>query len=183
MPCKYLPGLSLNDISERIALIEEDESNGKVEFRVDTNWQGSSKSRSVIRSYVLGGEEIPRQFEISMDAPQELFGTGDAPNPQEILLSAINACMISGYAAFASMLRIKLEKIEIKSVGEINLRGFLGLDLTTKPGYENIKYSVDIKGSGTHEQFEMIHDAVMTMSPNLYNMEKSIRLSAELNVL
>jgi hypothetical protein len=44
------------------------------------------------------------------------------------------------------------------------------------PGYENLRFIVRIKGSGTHEEFAEIHKAVMATSPNFYNVSRSVVL-------
>src|SRR5881275_1991298 len=90
-------------------------------------------------------------------------------NPQEHLLAALNACMMVGYVAQCAVRGITLESLEIQTDGDIDLRGFLGVDPTVPPGYENLSYIVRIKGSGTKEDFAEIHDAVMATSPNFYN--------------
>jgi hypothetical protein len=41
--------------------------------------------------------------------------------------------------------------------GDIDLRGFLGLDETVKPGYDQLHYTVHVKGNATSEQLEKIH--------------------------
>jgi hypothetical protein len=61
--------------------------------------------------------------------------------------------MMVGYVAQCAVHGITLESLEIETDGEIDLRGFLGIDPTIRPGYENLSYVVRIKGSGTKEQF------------------------------
>ena len=51
-------------------------------------------------------------------------------------MAALNACLSVGYAASAAAMGIQLEKLEIETEGQLDLRGFLGLDSTVKPGYE-----------------------------------------------
>jgi hypothetical protein len=55
---------------------------------------------------------------------------------------------------------ITLESLKIETDGEIDLRGFLGINPAV-PGYEHLSYVVRIKGSGAKGQFAEIHDAVM----------------------
>lgn len=50
------------------------------------------------------------------------------------------------------------------------------------PGYDQIHYTVRIKGNGTPEQFREIHETVMATSPNRWNLSHPIRLSSELVV-
>ena len=78
---------------------------------------------------------MPRQFTIDIDEPYELGGSNRHANPQEHLLAALNACMMVGYVAQCSLRGITLEKLEIESEGDIDLRGFLGLDPAVSPGY------------------------------------------------
>ena len=80
------------------------------------------------------------------DEPCELGGANRYPNPQEHLLAALNACMTVGYVAQCAIRGIELESLEIETTGDIDLRGFLGLDDTIAPGYETMSYTVRIRG-------------------------------------
>jgi hypothetical protein len=66
--------------------------------------------------------------------------------------------------------------------GARNLRGFLGIDPAVPPGYENLNYTVRIKGSGTKAEFAEIHAAVTATSPNFYNMSRPVTLRPTLVV-
>ena len=77
---------------------------------------------------------------------------------------------------------IELESVEIETRGELDLRGFLGLDKDVKPGYDKIDFTVRIKGDGTREQFATLHEWVRKTSPNYFNMANAIRLNGELVV-
>jgi uncharacterized OsmC-like protein len=135
-----------------------------------------------VEQWELGGQKLPRDFTFAIDEPSELLGGNTAPNPQEMLMAALNACMLVGYTAGCSLMGIELEKLEIKTEGELDLRGFLGLDESVKPGYDEIQYTVNIKGNGTPEQFQEIHKTVMATSPNYFNMAKPIKLNSKLVV-
>ena len=76
----------------------------------------------------------------------------------------------------------KIRTLEIKTRGELDLRGFLGLSDEVAPGYESIAYEVSIKGNGTPEQFEEIHRTVMKTSPNYFNISRPIRVEGTLKV-
>ena len=97
-------------------------------------------------------------------------------------MAAVNACMMVGYVAGASLKGIDLDTVEIRTKGELDLRGFLGLDDKVPPGYETIDYEVRIKGNGTPEQFEEIHQTVMKTSPNYFNISRPIRMNGSLHV-
>jgi hypothetical protein len=91
--------------------------------------------------------------------------------------------MTVGYAAQCAVRGIILESLEIQTDGEIDLRGFLGIDPAVLPGYENLSYIVRIKGSGTKQEFAEIHEAVMATSPNFYNVSRPVTLKPTLVVV
>ena len=71
---------------------------------------------------------MARHFSIDIDEPSELGGSNRFANPQEHLIAALNACMTVGYVAQCAVRGIKLESLTIETDGEIDLRGFLGID-------------------------------------------------------
>ena len=97
-------------------------------------------------------------------------------------MAAFNACITVGYVAGASLKGINLESLEINTRGELDLRGFLGISDAVAPGYENIDYVVTIKGDGSPEDFEEIHQTVMKTSPNYFNMSRPIKMNGSLRV-
>ena len=117
-----------------------------------------------------------------MDEPHELLGQNTAPNPQEMLMTALNACIMVGYVAGAAVKGITLQSVEIETDGELDLRGFLGIDPTVRPGYEAIRYTVRLKGNGTLDQFREIHETVMKTSPNYFNISRPVRIDSRLVV-
>jgi uncharacterized OsmC-like protein len=175
-------GLDLAALGEVVEAVEKDASVGKAGFEVQTRWTGQTRSETTVDGFTLGGERITRSHKIVADEPCELLGTDSAPNPQELLMAAVNACMMVGYVAGASLKGINLESVEIRTQGELDLRGFLGLDEAVPPGYETIDYEVLIKGDGTPEQFEEIHQTVMKTSPNYFNISRPIRMNGSLRV-
>jgi uncharacterized OsmC-like protein len=175
-------GLNVDDLFALIERVKQDSAKGKTQWRVSTAWKGQARSRSQIEGFAIGGEAVQRQFSIDIDEPIELGGSNRFANPQEHLIAALNACMTVGYAAQCAVRGIKLESLAIKTAGEIDLRGFLGIDPAVPQGYKNLSYTVRIKGSGTSQQFAEVHEAVMATSPNFYNMSRPVTLKSALVV-
>jgi uncharacterized OsmC-like protein len=175
-------GINVDDLFALIGDVKRDAATGKTSWRVTTTWQGQTRSRAQVEGFGIGGEQVQRRFAIDIDEPCELGGTNRSANPQEHLLAALNACMIVGYAAQCAVRGITLESLEIETDGEIDLRGFLGIDPAVPRGYESLNYVVRIKGSGTKEEFAEIHEAVMATSPNFYNVSRPITLKPTLVV-
>ncbi|WP_243450949.1 OsmC family protein [Sphingosinicella sp. CPCC 101087] len=175
-----LNGIDLQALEETVEAIRRDPAAGLVEFRVKTQWTGRTRSESRIESCRIGGKEIARRFKIVADEPSQLLGNNSAPNPQELLLSALNACMTVGYVAQAAVRGVALDDIRIETAGELDLRGFLGLVDDVPPGYRRIEFVVHLEGDGTADQYREIHDAVIASSPSFFNMTHAIELNGRL---
>jgi uncharacterized OsmC-like protein len=179
---KVVNGINVNDLFALIEGVKGDTAKGKTHWRVRSAWQGQTRSRAHIDGFTIGGQYVARQFSFDIDEPCEIGGSNRFANPQEHLLAALNACMMVGYAAQCAVRGITLEKLEIETDGEIDLRGFLGIDPAVPPGYKNLSYVVRIKGNGTKEQFAEIHKAVMATSPNFHNVSRPVDLKPTLVV-
>ena len=175
-------GLDLAALGEVVEAIEKDPKQAMVGFDVTTRWTGQTRSETTVDGFTMAGERVTRQHKIVADEPCELLGADSAANPQELLMAAFNACIMVGYVAGASLKGINLDSVEIKTRGELDLRGFLGLSDEVPAGYESIAYDVRIKGDGTPEQFQKIHEAVIATSPNRFNVSNPIKLTSELVV-
>jgi uncharacterized OsmC-like protein len=173
-------GINVDDLFTLIEGVKRNAATGRTDWRVTTTWQGGARSRAQVDGFHIGGEKVQRQFSIEIDEPYELGGTNQFANPQEHLIAALNACMMVGYVAQCAVHGITLESLEIETDGKIDLRGFLGIDPSMPAGYENLNYTVRIKGDGSKEEFAKIHQAVMATSPNFYNMSRPVALKPTL---
>jgi len=175
-------GLDVEALRELGREVEQDPARGQIEFRVRSVWRGQTRSRTTVDSYTIGGQTIHRHFTIDADEPFELLGRNTAPNPQELLMAGLNACLTVGYVAGASLHGIALEAVEIETSGQLDLRGFLGLDPAVRPGYDTIRYVARLKGRGTPEQFEAVHQMVTRTSPNYFNVVRPVSIDGRLVV-
>lgn len=180
---KIVNGIDVDALATVAAEVEKDAGQGAVGFRVTTSWKGGTRSEARVEDWRLAGETLPRDFSIASDEPEELLGGATAPNPQELLMAGLNACMMVGYVALTAMKGITLESLEIESDGDLDLRGFLGLDPEVPAGYPEIRYQVRIRANGTEAQLREIHEMVMATSPNYYNLSRPVKLVPELVVL
>lgn len=180
---KTINGINTEALRGAIETIAHDPSHAKTHWEVTTHWRGGTRSDTRVTGCVLGGKPVSKDFTIRVDEPLELCGTNEYANPQEHLMAALNACMVVGYSACCAMEGIELENLSIQTEGDIDLRGFLGLDAGVRPGYDQLRYTVRIKGNATPEQFEKIHRTVMATSPNYFNLASAVPLRSRLVVL
>jgi uncharacterized OsmC-like protein len=173
-------GIDTDAVQELIESVEADPAKGMTHWRVGSNWQGGASSRAQVDGFTVGGVRVSRSFSIDIDEPHELGGSNTHANPQEHLLAALNACMIFGYTALCSLHGIVLQKLEVTTEGDIDLRGFFGLDPAVPAGYPELRTRVVIKSNGTDEQLREIHKLVMATSPNAYNVSRPVALKPTL---
>ncbi len=174
-----LNGFNVDDIA---SLVESAKRNPQASFEISTKWTGQGKSTSHVSGHSLFGKRHHRNFNILADEPYELLGENSAPNPQDLLIAGLNACMVVGYAVGAAAMGIKLDKLEIVSEGELDLRGLFALDPSVKAGYEEIQYTVRIQADAPKEKLEELHSNVQKTSPNFSNFATPIRMVPKLVV-
>jgi uncharacterized OsmC-like protein len=173
-------GIDTDALRGAIDAITNNPAKGSTHWQVTSHWRGGTRSDAHVAGFGIGGANVARTFTIKVDEPHELCGTNQFANPQEYLLAALNACMIVGYTALCSLEGIELEELRIETKGDIDLRGFLGISAEVSAGYEQLRYTVHIKGNGTPEQFEKIHRTVMATSPNYFNLRNPVPLKSRL---
>lgn len=169
-------------LKEFAAGVAQDPAKRSARFNVKTNWQGQTRSVATVSHYSLGGVKHDRNFTIAADEPTELLGQNTAANPQELLMAALNACLTVGYVVNASVMGITVDSLEIETDGELDLRGFLGLDPNVNPGYDEVSYVVRIKANASAEQLNELHQTVTKTSVNLANFSKAIRMVSKLEI-
>lgn len=179
---QILNGIDVGAVLQTVEEVSKDPAKAQTRWKVVTSWQGGTRTETQVDACEIAGRAVRKNFQIRTDEPFELFGTNLAPNPQETLMAAFNACMTVGYAAQCALEGVELEELRIETQGDIDLRGFFSLDPNVKPGYDELRYTVHIKGKGTPEQFRKIHEAVSATSPNRYNLSHAIRLKSDLVV-
>lgn len=179
-PSMQINGIEVEALQRTIESIKKDASLAATRWKVKSRWVDGTRTDHDVNSVEIGGEEVYRQFQIQIDEPHELCGSNQFANPQEYLLAATNACMMVGYSAVAALMGITLSKLELEITGDIDLRGFLGIDQDIAPGYESLHYLVRISGDGTPDQLRQLHQTVQRTSPNYHNISQPIALTCDL---
>lgn len=180
---KHLNGIDIEALQAFAQGVAEDETKRHARFKVNTKWDYQTRTVATIDRFHLSGIDYPRDVQIVADEPRELLGTNSAPNPQELLISGLNACLSVGYVVNASAMGISIHSLEIETSGALDLRGFLGLDDRVNPGFDEMSYVVRIHTNAPAEKVEELHQIVTKTSVNLANFSKAIRMVPKLEVI
>lgn len=181
-PVQTINGVAPNDLQELIHTVAQDASQGQLAFQTTTSWVDGARSITRVQAFEWAGQAYARDFTLTIDEPEELGGTNMGPNPQEVLLSALNSCLIATFVSLCSMQGIALEKVEITSVGKLDLRGFFRLEATVPAGYQELRWTLHVKGNATPEQFQQVYEATIAASPNFWNLAHPVSIKPALQI-
>jgi uncharacterized OsmC-like protein len=81
-------------------------------------------------------------------------GAGDVPCSGDLLLGALAACQEITLRMVAAAMGIELEALEVEAIGELDLRGTLGVDRQAPVGFSHIRCEtrVAVKDDGRPER-------------------------------
>jgi uncharacterized OsmC-like protein len=140
-------GIHMKTLLGTVNAIKQEPELGKCEFRVRNQWLGGNHNCTTIAGFYGARQEIAhkQQFEIHADEPPILAGHDDGANPVEHLLHALAACVTTSMVAHAAVRGIHIEELESELEGDIDLRGFLGLDNDVPKGFTDIRIRFRVK--------------------------------------
>lgn len=102
---------------------------------------------------------------IVVDEPAALAGDGLAATPVEYALTALLSCQIVTYRVWAANLGIVVDTIEASAEGDLDVRGFLGIDDSVRPGFQGIRVNVRVSGPETEERYRELQSTVDAHCP------------------
>lgn len=108
-----------------------------------------------------------RQHTFVVDEPASLGGDDSATNPVEYALGSLVGCQVVTYRFWAARLGIRLDDVQITAVGDLDVRGFFGLDDGVRPGFGGIRLDVRLTGPESAERYAELHAAVDEHCPVL----------------
>lgn len=146
------PGVMVNGVDTQTLMatvnaIKNDPGLGACHFRTRNVWLSGNHNRSTVTGFFGARQEIAHQQTFTMDAdePAILAGNDQGANPVEHLLHALASCLTTSMVAHAAVRGIEVEELESQLEGDIDLRGFLGLDATVPKGYTAIRVTFRAK--------------------------------------
>ena len=140
-------GIDLDVLRQTISSIQEDPELGSCTFRARNKWVDAAHNVSTISGFYGAKQEIAHKhaFELPADEPPLLAGKDEGANPVEHLLNALASCVTTSMVAHAAVRGIQIEELESELEGDIDLRGFLGLDPNVPKGYTDIRLKFKVK--------------------------------------
>jgi len=140
-------GVDLDILGETVQAIASDAELGQCRFRASNTWLGGNHNCTTVTGFYGAKQEIAHQqtFELHADEPPILAGHDTGANPVEHLLNALAACVTTSMVAHAAVRGIHIEELESELEGDLDLRGFLGLDAQVPKGFTDIRVHFRVK--------------------------------------
>lgn len=143
MPAKMVNGIDVHALGEAIHEFRHSPALAAFRFRAHNEWLGEGgHSRTTISEFYGAGQpqmSESRPFHIEADEPPVLLGRDQGPNPVEVLISALAACLTGAMAYHAAARGHEIRSLHSEIEGEIDLRGFLGIAPEVRRGYQRIR--------------------------------------------
>ena len=140
-------GIQMETLLGTVNAIAQEPDLGACKFRASNKWLGGNHNCTTITGFYAAKQEIAhkQQFELHADEPPILAGHDEGANPVEHLLNALAACVTTSMVAHAAVRGIRIEELESELEGDIDLRGFLGLDENVPKGFTDIRINFKVK--------------------------------------
>ncbi len=175
-------GVNVEELFNTIDSVKNSPVIAKFKFRADNHWVDGGYNETTIKDFYGIQKDHPHEatFTVGADEPPLLLGTGKAPNPVEYLLTALAACVTTSLVYHAAAKGIKLNSVESKLEGDIDLQGFLGLSEEIRNGFQEIRVNFKIDADVPPEKLEELVQLGPTYSPVFDSITNGVPVKVQL---
>ena len=179
---KSVNGVDVDKLFETINAVKDAPVIAKFKFRANNKWIKGGHNRTTIKNfYGIQKDHIhEKPFELDADEPPLLLGEDNGPNPVEYALTALAACVTTSIVYHAAAKGIKLNSVESRLEGDIDLRGFLGLSEDVPRGYKEIRMYFKIDADVPDEKLQELVQLGPTYSPVFDTITRAVPVSVQL---
>jgi uncharacterized OsmC-like protein len=145
-------GVNLDILKKTVSAIEQDPALARCKFRARNKWLRGTQNRTTISDFYAAKQEQRHNniFELNADEPALLAGDDEAPNPVEHLLNALASCVTTSIVAHAAVRGIEIEELESELEGDLDMRGFFGLEDSVPKGFSDIRVKFKAKADAAN---------------------------------
>ena len=150
-------GVNVDALMGTVHAVKEQPELGKSKFRVTNRWVTGGLNRTSIQGfYSAGKEDTSREkpFTYNADEPPVLAGENRGANPVEFALTALASCLTTSMVYHAASRGIKIDEVEAKVEGDIDLGGFMGVNPNVPKGYKNIRVKYNVRSDASAEKLK-----------------------------
>ena len=174
-------GVTVGTVMNLIGSINENNDNAQFQFRLKNHWVDGGQNRSHIQDFFADGREDDTRTEpfiVDADEPVINSGQDSSPNPMEFVLHSLASCMTSTLVYHAAVQGIEIESVESSLVGDLDVRGMLGLSEKSRKAYNNVRVHMHVKSAANTDtlkglaMFSPVYDMISRSLPVQFELEK-----------
>lgn len=153
---KTVNGVAVDQLAEKAAALKENPDLASFKFHAKNQWVNCGQNETTIETFYGVGEEHRHAtpFALTADEPPVLLGGDEGPNPVEYLLTALVSCLTSSLVYHAAIRGIRVERVESEIEGDLDVRGFMGLEKDVPKGYKNIRVTFRVTSDASPEKLK-----------------------------
>jgi uncharacterized OsmC-like protein len=158
-PPRIINGVNVDQLFGTLDAIKAQPSLATFQFRARNRWIDGAHNQSTIQDFYAAGQEDESRteaFVIDAGEPAILVGNDTGPNPAELLLHALAACLTTSLVYAASARGVHLTSVESTVEGDLDALGALGLNDEIRNGFQQIRVSFRVSGDATDEKLRAI---------------------------
>ncbi|MCE5200703.1 MAG: OsmC family protein [Armatimonadota bacterium] len=178
-------GIPVDKLTSVIDVLKGNKEAAQFTFRAKNRWAGGAAAFTSIQDFSAAGQEdISRPYPFVMEAgePEVLLGIDNAPNATEALLHALACCLNASFIFHAAARGVTVQELELDMEGDLDIRGFLGIDDKVRNGYNQIRVLFKVKADASEEQVRELVQLAQKRSPvfDIVTHEVPVNASMEL---
>jgi putative redox protein len=126
-------------------------------------------------------ETMVREHLVKSDYGEAAGGTNLAPNPIELLLSAVAACIEAAFYEFAVHEGFTIHSLSAEVEGTLDLRGLFMID-DVPAGFRDLKYTFTIESPDEEKDIRKLAEKVIAHCPVVDSLLKPTCISGEIAI-
>ncbi len=127
-------------------------------------------------------ETTVRDHVVKSDYAEAAGGTNQAPNPIELLLAALCSCIEAALYEFAVHEGLTISSLSVEAEGMLDLRGLFMVDDNVAPGFQELKYTVNIASPDDAEKVRSLAEKVISHCPVVDSLVRQTRIGGTISV-
>ncbi len=127
-------------------------------------------------------ESMAREHLVKSDYGEAAGGDNQAPNPIELLLAAVAACIEAAFYEFAVHEGFTINALAVEVEGTLDLRGFFMLD-DVSAGFKDLRYTFNIESPDDETRIREFAEKVIAHCPVVDSLKKPTQVSGQITVV
>jgi uncharacterized OsmC-like protein len=126
-------------------------------------------------------ESMAREHLVKSDYGEAAGGDNQAPNPIELLLAAMAACIEAAFYEFAVHEGFTINALTVDVEGTLDLRGLFMLD-DVSAGFKDLRYTFHIESPDDEARIRVLAEKVIAHCPVVDSLKNPTQVSGQITV-